>query len=172
MANAKENAHGRTAIMTRVLFVCLGNICRSPTAEGVFKNQIKSQSLEDQFLVDSCGTIAEHEGESPDVRMRKHAQARGYNLDSVARGLVADDLNEFDIILTMDDSNFANVSALASDDQKHKIRKMTDFCQSHTQPEVPDPYYGGPDGFELVLDLLEDACQGLLQELSGENGSQ
>lgn len=154
--------------MKKVLFVCLGNICRSPTAEGVFKKIVLEAQLEGQIKVDSAGTLSHHQGESPDPRMIHHAKQRGYQLTSRARGLKASDLDRFDYILTMDDSNFSNVQTLSTPDNQHKIQKMTDYCVTHSQSEVPDPYYGGPDGFELVIDLLEDACQELLKKIKTE----
>ena len=154
--------------MKKVLFVCLGNICRSPAAEGVFTKMIKDAGLDDRVSIDSCGTAAHHEGESADIRMREHAKRRGYELTSIARGLVRKDFDEFDYILTMDNSNFNNVVALAADNQKRKIKKLTDFCSNHPHDQIPDPYYGGPDGFELVLELLEDACQGLVDQIKEE----
>ena len=154
--------------MKKVLFVCLGNICRSPSAEGVFKHKVEEAGLSEKIDVDSCGTTSHHEGEPADVRMREHAKKRGYDLTSIARGIQRSDFEEFDYIITMDNSNYNNVVAMAADIQKHKIKKMTDFCSNHPHDQVPDPYYGGPEGFELVLDLLEDACQGLLSELQAE----
>lgn len=154
--------------MKKVLFVCLGNICRSPAAEGVFTHLVKEAGLENEISVDSCGTAAHHEGESADIRMREHAGRRGIELTSIARGMVRKDFEEFDYILTMDNSNYKNVVAMAADNQKYKIIKMTDFCSNHPHDQIPDPYYGGPDGFELVLDLLEDSCQGLLKKIIEE----
>lgn len=154
--------------MKKVLFVCLGNICRSPAAEGVFTFMIKEAGLQNEVSVDSCGTAAHHEGESADLRMQEHAKRRGYQLNSIARGLVRRDFDEFDFILTMDNSNYKNVVAMAADNQKYKIIKMTDFCSNHPHDQIPDPYYGGPDGFELVLDLLEDSCHGLIEKIKAE----
>lgn len=151
--------------MQKVLFVCLGNICRSPTAEGVFRHLVEEAGLQDQFLIDSCGTLGHHEGECADERMQKHAAKRGYKLTSIARGIRTDDLTQFDHIITMDKQNYEDVIAQALGDEKEKIKMMTDFCSQHQHRQVPDPYYGGPEGFELVLDLLEDACQGLLNQL-------
>lgn len=154
--------------MKKVLFVCLGNICRSPSAEGVFTHMVKEAGLENEISVDSCGTTAHHEGEPADIRMREHSKQRGYDLKSIARGIQRGDFEEFDYIITMDNSNYNNVVAMAADIQKHKIKKMTDFCTDHPHDQVPDPYYGGPEGFELVLDLLEDACKGLLKHIQEE----
>lgn len=149
----------------KVLFVCLGNICRSPTAEAVFSDRVKKAGLTDQIHVDSCGTINHHEGEPADPRMIVHGKKRGYDLTSIARGIRKSDLDEFDHILTMDDSNYSNVLALSNDSNAHKVKKMAGYCEKFDLAQVPDPYYGGPDGFELVLDLLEDACDNLLEEV-------
>ncbi len=151
--------------MKKILFVCLGNICRSPMAQGVFEKKVKEAGLDHEFIIDSCGTIAHHQGEPADSRMRKHAEKRGYVLRSIARKLKIDDLNEFDWILTMDDNNYNHVMSLANEFQKTKIKKMTDFCTKYNFTQVPDPYYGGDKGFELVIDLLEDACDQLLKEI-------
>jgi protein-tyrosine phosphatase len=152
--------------MTRVLFVCLGNICRSPAAEGIFRH--KALSAKTEILVDSVGTGGWHVGESPDDRMIAHASKRGYDLSSlVGRQFDAKkDFVDFDLILTMDDSNFAAVCALDREGRyKNKIRKASSFCKIHQVTEVPDPYYKGDDGFELVLDILEDACDELLKTI-------
>ncbi len=157
--------------MKKVLFVCLGNICRSPSAEGVFTKMVVDAGLADVISIDSCGTAAHHTGEPADPRMIEHAKKRGYELTSIARGIQKKDFQEFDYILTMDNSNYNNVVAMAADIDKHKIRRLTDFCTDHPHDQIPDPYYGGADGFELVLDLLEDACQGLLDHLQKEKNS-
>lgn len=154
--------------MKKVLFVCLGNICRSPSAEGVFRFMVEKDNLIDRIEIDSCGTAAHHTGEPADPRMREHAQRRGYDLTSIARGIQREDFKNFDYIITMDNSNFNNVLHLAGDDHKHKVIKLTDFCSDHPHDQVPDPYYGGPDGFELVLDLVEDGCRGLLEQIKKE----
>ena len=152
--------------MVSVLFVCLGNICRSPTAEGIFLKQVKAKGLEKKIKVDSAGTSDYHSGELPDSRMRTHALARGYDLTSRARQLVAADLEHFDYILGMDDSNIAHIQALDPEEQfQSKIQKITDFALNIKADYVPDPYYGGTAGFERVIDLLEDACAGLLAEI-------
>ena len=152
--------------MKKVLFVCLGNICRSPTAEGIFRTLVEREGLEKQIEIDSAGTGAHHQGESADPRMIHHAGQRGYQLTSVARGLVPNDLQEFDYILTMDQQNYRNTKNLATPDQVDKIMPITQFCKKFDHTEVPDPYYGGPDGFELVIDLLEDACTHLLSQVT------
>lgn len=155
--------------MKKILFVCLGNICRSPAAEAILKHKIKAAGLEEEFLVDSAGIYGGHSGALPDLRMQKHARARGYNLNSRARQFYASaDFPEFDWIVAMDDQNVADLCRLAVDEtERKKICRMTDFCSRYTSySSVPDPYYGGERGFELVLDLLEDATAGFLQHLS------
>ncbi|NQZ01586.1 MAG: low molecular weight phosphotyrosine protein phosphatase [Bdellovibrionales bacterium] len=153
----------------KVLFVCLGNICRSPAAEGIFINMVQSEGLQDSFQIDSAGTGAWHEGEPADGRMREHAKQRGYELPSIARQFKTSDFKEFDYILTMDNMNFEDVIALADNQQeKDKVRKMVSFCKVHDVPGVPDPYHGGDDGFRLVMDILEDGCSELLKKLKEE----
>lgn len=155
--------------MTRVLFVCLGNICRSPAAEGVFLHLLAQSDASNQFVVDSAGTGGWHVGKSADRRMREAASRRGIALTSRARQLELADLNLFDHILTMDASNLAHVQALARESrgggQQACIEPLVRYCSRFDAQEVPDPYYGGEEGFEHVLDLLEDACTGLLQAL-------
>ena len=148
----------------RILFVCLGNICRSPAAEGVMKALLEKENLSDVVEVDSAGTSGWHIGELPDHRMRQAASRRGYVLNSRARKVKApEDFDKFDMIIAMDDENMRDLKALDRDGKyAHKLFKMTDFCQKYQADEVPDPYYGGYSGFENVLDLLEDACNGLL----------
>ena len=151
---------------TRVLFVCLGNICRSPAAEGVFLDLLERENLNDAFEVDSAGTGNWHVGKRADPRMRAAAERRGIDLPSRARQIEPEDLSRFDWIITMDDSNLANVRALDPSGNSHdRIVPLTSHCSRHAASEVPDPYYGGEQGFEHVLDLLEDACSGLLKRL-------
>ena len=154
---------------TRILFVCLGNICRSPAAEGVFLHQLAAEGLEERFLVDSAGTGSWHVGKPADSRMRAAASRRGIELPSRARQLERADLTRFDRILTMDDANLAAVRSLARELGEQPdlavIEPMLSHCRRFQAREVPDPYYGGADGFEQVLDLLEDACGGLLEAL-------
>jgi protein-tyrosine phosphatase len=153
---------------TRVLFVCLGNICRSPAAEGVFLHLLAQEGLTERFVVDSAGTGGWHVGRPADRRMRAAAERRGIDLPSRARQLEPGDLLRFDRILTMDDDNLQAVQAMArqlGDRGLALIEPMTSHCRRFRAREVPDPYYGGEEGFEHVLDLLEDACGGLLESL-------
>ena len=153
---------------TKILFVCLGNICRSPSAEAVMKAMIEKKGLNDYFEIDSAGTLAYHRGEKADNRMRQHASKRGYNLTSLSRPVEPEkDFNYFDMIIGMDDRNIRDLNHFAPNKQsRKKIYKMTDFAKNMTMSVVPDPYYGGDAGFELVLDILEDACEGLIDSLS------
>lgn len=149
--------------MTKLLFVCLGNICRSPAAEGVMQHRVNQAGRAVEFLCDSAGTGGWHAGERADPRMRDHASRRGYDLQSRARQVRPEDLKAFDWILAMDDQNYRDLLQLDPQGQNHhKVRKMTDFCRESLDSAVPDPYYGGDEGFEHVLDLLEDATSGLL----------
>lgn len=158
----------------KILFVCLGNICRSPAAEGIMKAIIKENKYEDKIEVDSAGTIAYHEGEGADPRMKKTAKKRGYDLTGSARKFNPEkDFDYFDYIVTMDDENFFNVLQLDHDGKyTDKVHKMVKFSQYNLVDEVPDPYYSGQSGFENVLDILEDACFGLFQKVKEEIESQ
>ena len=145
--------------MKKVLFICLGNICRSPSAEAVFNSITKKKGVSDKFEVDSAGTSAYHQGEPADGRMRDHAIKRGFDLTSISRGLVDEDYKEFDYLVTMDEANYFNTKKMCPRDEYiSKIVKMTDYCKIHAIEGVPDPYSGGDAGFELVLDILEDSC--------------
>ena len=153
--------------MKRILFVCLGNICRSPSAEAVMNKLVKDAGLEDRIEVDSAGLIGYHEGELPDSRMRVHASRRGYILDSRSRPIKTEDFYSFDLIIGMDDQNIEELKDRAPDlESVAKVHKMTEYSRNLIHDYVPDPYYGGASGFELVLDLLEDACNGLLENLT------
>lgn len=155
----------------RLLFVCLGNICRSPAAEGIMASIVEKNGLQDVIEVDSAGTSGWHEGELPDERMRMHGDRRGYDFCSRARKFRKSDFADFDYILVMDRQNYSNVTTLAAEpEERTKVHMMTDFSQQYTHDHIPDPYYGGASGFELVLDLLEDACEGLLQTIKKEQG--
>ena len=150
--------------MKKILFVCLGNICRSPGAEAIMKAWIKKEGKEKEFLIDSAGLYSGHAGALPDERMRRHASRRGYVLDSRARTFYPTaDFAEFDMIIGMDDQNIEALKRAAiNEEERAKIFKMTDICRKSTSySEIPDPYNEGPQGFELVLDLLEDAVAGL-----------
>lgn len=150
----------------RVLMVCMGNICRSPTAHGVLRHKLVEAELDQRVAVDSAGTHAYHVGSPPDARSQAHAQRRGYRFDDLRARAVADaDFEHFDLILAMDWDNLALLEERCPPAQRHKLRRLTEFCQRHDSPTVPDPYYGGDAGFEQVLDLVEDACDGLLQHL-------
>ena len=150
----------------RVLFVCLGNICRSPAAEGIFAAFVQERSLENKYGWDSAGTSAHHQGELADSRMREHAKRRRILLESKSRAFKIDDFDNFDLILTMDNLNHRDIMNLARNDKdKSKIKKMVAYCYRHDDSEVPDPYYGGAEGFEHVLDLLSEGCTNLLNEL-------
>lgn len=155
--------------MKSVLFVCLGNICRSPSGEGIFNHLLKENHLTDQIRSDSAGTSAYHEGEPADGRMREHASQRGYDLQSLARQFTYEDFKQFDYIITMDESNYKNVLKVdPSGEYHHKVFPMVKFCTQHDVSAVPDPYFGGADGFELVLDIIEDGCHGLLKQIKSE----
>lgn len=151
----------------KILFVCLGNICRSPSAEAVFKKLVKDAGLESQFEIDSAGLINYHEGEMADPRMRAHAIRRGYQLDSISRPVRERDFYDFDLIIGMDDRNIDELKRRAPDlETMEKVHQMTEYSRNKLYDHVPDPYYSGAEGFELVLNLLEDACGGLLEDLT------
>ena len=169
--SAQSGPSGGQAPPTRVLFVCMGNICRSPAAEGVFLHLLAEAGLEDCFAVDSAGTGGWHVGDRADRRMIAAAERRGIHLPSRARQIEAADLQRFDHILTMDADNLAAVQRLERQAPgRARISPLIDHCRRLRSPGVPDPYYGGEDGFERVLDLLEDACAGLLEDLLQERG--
>ena len=148
----------------RLFFVCLGNICRSPSAEAVMKKLVKDAGLEARIEIDSAGITGYHEGDRADSRMRAHAARRGYSLDSISRPVRQWDFHDFDLIIGMDDQNITDLKRMAPDlESVAKIHRMTEFSRNKLYDHVPDPYYSGAEGFELVLDLLEDACAGLLE---------
>ena len=147
-----------------VLFCCTGNICRSPSAEGVFAKRVADAGLAGRVRVDSAGTHGYHVGEPPDERSQRAARARGYELGALrARRVGRDDFERFDLILAMDRDNFAFLAKLSPPSSAHKLKLMMEYARNFDVSEVPDPYYGGADGFELVLRMLEDASEGLLQ---------
>lgn len=148
-----------------ILFVCMGNICRSPMAEGVFLNILKREYKLNDFIIDSAGTIGYHAGELADSRMRIHAARRGYVLESRSRKVTRNDFETFDLIVAMDDANYDDLQEMANTvDEKNKIVRMTDYCIKYQATHIPDPYYGGDKGFEYVIDLLEDACENLFSQ--------
>jgi len=155
--------------MITVNFVCMGNICRSPSAEAVMKKIIADANLEDQIQCDSSGTIGYHAGEPADARMRTHASKRGIDLTSVSRQVRPSDFHDFDYIVAMDDDNMTDLLRIKPSGGKASLHKMTDFCKTGNHHCVPDPYYGGADGFERVLDILEDACSGFLEFMKKEH---
>lgn len=154
---------------TKLLFVCLGNICRSPAAQAVMQ-EIVDRDEELQFIeLDSAGTYGGHAGDLPDSRMRIHAEKRGYVLTHRSRQIRNSDFDRFDMILAMDDRNYDDLRAMAPDvERERKVYRMTDFCRQLAVDHIPDPYYGGSSGFEQVLDILEDACAGLSEFLKKE----
>jgi len=148
-----------------VLFVCMGNICRSPTAEGVFKHMVEEKKLTHRIITDSAGTHAYHTGEPPDRRAQEAAERRGYSLAGLrARRVAAADFANFDFVIAMDQPNLVTLRERQEDDARAQLRLFLDFAES-SEREVPDPYYGGAGGFERVLDLVEDASQGLLAHI-------
>ena len=152
----------------KILFVCLGNICRSPAAQAVMQRLVDERGLTERFLIDSAGTSGYHDGDLPDRRMRVHARPRGYELTHRSRRVEGSDFEEFDLIVAMDAANAADLQRMAATpDEARKIVMMGDYIgqfRNHYD-YVPDPYYEGSEGFELVLDLLEDACNNLLDKL-------
>ena len=150
----------------KVLFVCLGNICRSPAAHGIFEHIVRQNGMQDRIEVDSAGTYSGHRGEMPDRRMRTAALYRGFALTHKARPVSSLDFLDFDMIVAMDDQNYEDLMRLApSVEATHKICRMASYLKLRPMPYIPDPYYMGVEGFSLVLDLLEDGCQNLYDEI-------
>ncbi len=155
----------------RVLFVCMGNICRSPTAEGVFRRVVENAGLAHAIHIDSAGTHSYHVGEPPDARARAAAARRGIELDHLrARKALRQDFEQFDYILAMDRDNLHLLRQLDDGQGRAELRLFLDFARRFDTDEVPDPYYGGDQGFEHVLDLIEDASEGLLQHIRERHG--
>jgi protein-tyrosine phosphatase len=149
-----------------VLMVCMGNICRSPTAEGVFRHLVQQAGLQDRILIDSAGTHDYHVGSPPDERSQEHARKRGYELSGLrARQVSRQDFERFDLILAMDWENLQLLEEDCPPAQRHKLRRLMEFAPAGLGEVVPDPYYGGRQGFETVLDHVEAACQGLLAHI-------
>ncbi len=148
----------------RILFVCLGNICRSPAAEGILSAMAAQRGVSDRFEIDSAGTYAGHAGELPDQRMRRAASRRGYSLTHRSRPVEIDDFFHFDRIIAMDDNNLEKLRRLApSPEAMHRVERFAALCHNHKDVHyIPDPYYEGARGFEIVLDLLEDGCSTIL----------
>lgn len=152
--------------MKRILFVCLGNICRSAAAEEIMRQMVKQSGMEQDILLDSAGLSSYHKGDPADSRMRAHAARRGYRITHLSRPVGYHDFFDFDMLVGMDESNLSGLRNLAPGlPEEQKIYRMTDFCRRIPADHVPDPYYGGDSGFETVLDILEDACEGLLDFL-------
>jgi protein-tyrosine phosphatase len=164
-APARRADEAKAKAMVRVLFVCMGNICRSPMAEGVFRRMLEGVGLNEKIYVDSAGTHSYHIGAPPDSRGQATALRRGVDLRGIrARRVVEADLIEFDYVLAMDRDNFDHLQALCEEESqlKSRLHLFLDFAPDLPEREVPDPYYGGPMGFERVMDLIEEAAQGLL----------
>ena len=152
-----------------VLFVCMGNICRSPTGECVFRRYVEDQGMGEHIRIDSAGTIAYHVGEPPDARMREAGRHRGIEIEGTARQFEFDDFERFDLIIAMDRENLRDILQQdAEGEYRGKVRLLCDFVPDAQTRDVPDPYYGGQKGFEQVLDLIESACPGVLSAL--QNG--
>lgn len=152
--------------MIKVLFVCMGNICRSPTAEGVFRLVVEEAGLADQVMIDSAGTHAYHIGEPPDTRAQTAAASRGIDLSGLrGRKVNARDIEKFDYVLAMDQDNYSHLSALSPGQLRSHIRLLMDYAPECRHDEVPDPYFGGSGGFEHVLDMITEASHGLLGEI-------
>ena len=150
----------------KVLFVCLGNICRSPAAQAIFEHYVREAGLQDRIKADSAGIYGGHQGNPPDRRMRTAALYRGFAVTHIARQVKAMDFMDFDLIIAMDDQNYEDLMHLATTvEATHKVRRMADFLTTHKISYIPDPYYMGVEGFSHVLDLLEEGCQNLLTQL-------
>ena len=156
--------------MIRVLFVCMGNICRSPTAQGVFRHLVEQEGLGRLIATDSAGTIDYHAGRAPDRRARETALKRGLDLSDLrARQAVAKDFEEFDYVLAMDRDNYVDLQRICPSGQESKLHLFLDFAPHLEIREVPDPYYGGPAGFERVFDMVEEAARGLLDDIKAQH---
>lgn len=154
-----------------VLFICLGNICRSPAAEGIMKSLVEKEGMSDDFFIDSAAIGSWHIGQLPDSRMRKCGAEHEYRFDSHARQFQKSDFQRFDLIVVMDNENYRAITSMASSQaDKDKVVRIADYLTHHREyTTVPDPYYGDYSDFELVIELLEDACQGLLDSIKEQN---
>lgn len=154
-----------------VLFICLGNICRSPAAEGIMKSLVEKEGMSDDFFIDSAAIGSWHIGQLPDSRMRKCGAEHGYRFDSHARQFQKSDFQHFDLIVVMDNENYRAITSMTSSQaDKDKVVRIADYLTHHREyTTVPDPYYGDYSDFELVIELLEDACQGLLYSIKEQN---
>jgi len=149
----------------KILFLCMGNICRSPAAHCVFQHLVNKAGLGDHYQIDSAGTIGYHEGSPPDERMQASMRLRGIPIIGRSRPLKAIDLQAFDLTLAMDRSNYIDARSLTKDAAlRDKVRMFSEYCRLSPGADVPDPYYGGDRGFEQVLDMIEDGCAGLLEK--------
>lgn len=156
-----------------IVFFCLGNICRSPTAHGVLRDKVQAAGWADRVTVDSAGTSNFHPGEPPDERSQQHALQRGYDLSMLrARQLTKQDFEQAEMLLAMDVDNMVAATRMCPPEHRHKLRRLTEFCRQHRIAIVPDPYYGGPAEFEQVLDLVEDACEGVMDHIGRRLGLQ
>ncbi len=150
----------------KILFCCMGNICRSPTAEAVFRHYVEKAGLSGRIQIDSAGTHDYHIGEAPDARTQRAAKQRGYDMSQLrGRQVEAADFARFDYVLAMDEANLSILQRLRPRDAQSHLGLFLEFAERHAEREVPDPYYGGPEGFERVLDMVEDAANGLLQHI-------
>ena len=168
--NEMQNMNSKTAVRTKILFICLGNICRSPAAHAVFQKKIDDRGLSERFEVDSAGIGNWHVGQLPDRRMREHGARRDYQVNHHARQFQTSDFKHFDRIVVMDEDNYRIITSKASSDEEvGKVVRMADFFTSHPRAtSVPDPYYGSAEDFELALDLIEDGVEGMLKEMGEE----
>lgn len=150
----------------KVLFVCMGNICRSPLAHGLFEHRVERAGLSGQITIDSAGTHAYHIGEKPDPRSQQTAERHGFDLSTQrARKVVSSDFAQFDYVLAMDRDNHALLTELCPDELRHKLKLFLEFAPQLSESEVPDPYYGGPEGFEHVYRLIDAAAEGLMADI-------